>query len=382
MKSFCVKKDMLALVTALLYFSFAGVAQANKNIVIENRGIANYTDKVLAVSWQIVLAKYPAVDTSDLKIVDAVTKKEISYQLEYMGNTAVQNLLVQVSIRAKASISLLLQKARPALFAVKTFGRYVPERKGDFAWENDKIAFRMYGKELEKTPAENAYGMDVWVKRTSRMILNERYKRGEYHIDHGDGMDYYHVGFSLGAGNCMPFSNDSIWYSKNYTQWKVLDNGPLRITFQLSYDPWNVDGKQVTAIKTITLDAGCQLNKVSVQYNYAGAGNLPLVIGIIKRPEGGVELLNEQKGILAYWEPQHGADGTTGVGCIIPAPIKNMQVNKNQLLAVSEVEKNGAFVYYTGAVWNKAGSIKNEQEWFSYLQQLQQGLGSEAIVIK
>lgn len=69
------------------------------------------------------------------------------------------------------------------------YGRYVPERKGDFAWENDKITFRMYGKVLESTPKEMAYGIDVWVKKTDRMVLNERYKRGHYHDDLGDGMD-------------------------------------------------------------------------------------------------------------------------------------------------------------------------------------------------
>ncbi|MNT75427.1 hypothetical protein D3C72_2143220 [compost metagenome] len=62
---------------------------------------------------------------------------------------------------------------------------------------------------------ENAYGFDVWVKRTDRLIINERYKRNEYHIDHGDGMDYYHVGFSLGAGNMAPYVNDTIRYSAN-----------------------------------------------------------------------------------------------------------------------------------------------------------------------
>ncbi len=66
--------------------------------------------------------------------------------------------------------------------------------------------------------------------------INERYKRAEYHIDHGDGMDYYHVGFSLGAGNMAPYKNDTIWYSKNYRTWKVLDNGPLRSTFQLTFE--------------------------------------------------------------------------------------------------------------------------------------------------
>ena len=31
---------------------------------------------------------------------------------------------------------------------------YVPERKDDFAWENDKIAFRAYGKALRKTKGQ------------------------------------------------------------------------------------------------------------------------------------------------------------------------------------------------------------------------------------
>jgi len=382
MKKSGIKNNIVPLLLASLFFSFSCVAQNSKSIVIENRSQFNFTDKIIAVPWQQVLDKVPSIDTSNLKIVDALTKKEISYQLEYAGNTTIQNLLVQVSIRPTSSIKLLLQRGRHSLFVIKAFGRFVPERKDDFAWENDRVAFRMYGKALELTPKENAYGIDVWVKRTSRMIVNERYKQAEYHVDHGDGLDYYHVGLTLGAGNCMPYVNDSIYYSKNFAGWKILDNGPLRTTFQLSYDAWNVNGKQVTAVKTISLDAGVQLNKISVEYNYTDTGNLPLVIGIIKRPEAGVELLNEQKGILAYWEPKHGADGTTGVACIIPAPVKNMQVNKNQLLAFSEMKKNMPFVYYAGAVWDKAGRIKNEQEWFAYLQLLQQQLSNEAIVVK
>jgi hypothetical protein len=180
----------------------------------------------------------------------------------------------------------------------------------------------------------------------------------------------------------MPFLNDSIYYSRNYTAWKLLDNGPLRTSFQLSYDAWDVAGKKVTAIKTVSLDASTQLNKVTVLYKYDGNEDLPVVIGIIKRPEQGSMLLNEQQGILGYWEPQHGADGTTAVGCIIPAPVKNMQVSKNQLLAFTETKKNEPFTYYTGAAWDKAGIITNEQQWFSYLQQLQQQLSNENIIIK
>ena len=37
-------------------------------------------------------------------------------------------------------------------------------------------------KHLEKQK-DNAYGYDVWVKRTNKMVLNERYKRADYHTD-------------------------------------------------------------------------------------------------------------------------------------------------------------------------------------------------------
>ena len=369
-----------------VFFLLAFICHAQQNkvpaVTITNKSNFNYSDKVVAIPWQQVQANYPGTDTASLKIIDAVSKKEIAFQPEFAGKPGIQNLLVLINIQASSSIKLLLQKGKHPPFVTKTFGRFVPERKEDFAWENDKIAFRMYGKELEKTPAENAYGIDVWVKRTSTMILNERYKRGEYHIDHGDGLDYYHVGLSLGAGNCMPYINDSIYYSKNYTSWKMLDNGPLRTTFQLGYDAWDVGGKKVAAVKTISLDAGAQLNKISVAYTYDGNGDLPVVTGIIKRPETGVELLQEQHGILAYWEPAHGEDGITGVGCIIPSPIKKMLVNNKQLLAVSEMKKNEPFVYYTGAVWNKAGFITNAGEWFQYLEMQQQQLLNDGIAIK
>ncbi len=115
---------------------------------------------------------------------------------------------MQLSVKAGQTKKVLFKYGKRLALIHKTYGRYVPERKDDFAWENDKIAFRMYGKALENTPKEMAYGMDVWVKRTDRLILNERYSRGEYHIDHGDGMDYYHVGLTLGAGNMMPCIKD------------------------------------------------------------------------------------------------------------------------------------------------------------------------------
>ena len=355
------------------------LAQGNKKITIEitNTAPADYKQELINIPWKDIVAIYPDINTAFFKVIHGVTKKEIPFQLEYRGKSIVQNILLQTDVAGNSSVKIYLQKGKPAPANPKTYCRYVPERKDDFAWENDKIAFRMYGKAIEGT-RENAYGIDVWVKRTDRLILNERYKKADYHVDHGDGLDYYHVGLTLGAGNIAPYIDDSIFYSKNYREWKVLDNGPLRSTFQLLFDEWNVAGRKLSMIKTVSLDAGSHLSRIEVSFN--SGDSLPVVAGIVKRKEPGTILLNEQDGIMGYWEPKHINNGTTGTGTIFLNPVVKMKVNNEHLLAQSTAVKDEPFVYYTGAAWDKAGLIIHSKDWFTYLQLFQQKLKQPLLV--
>lgn len=352
----------------VLFILFATNATAQVKTVIftvSNPSGDARVNELIAIPWKEVLAKLPDATKDNFKVVNAITKKELPYQIEYKGLQNPQNLLIQVSVASHGTITLELKKGIPAKVISKVFARYVPERKDDFAWENDRMAFRMYGKAIEGT-SEDAYGMDVWTKRTDRLIINERYKKDDYHVDHGDGLDYYHVGLTLGAGNMAPIVNDIIRYSKNYHHWKVLDNGPLRTTFELSFDEWNAGGIPVSVVKTVSLDAGSQLNKIEMIYQYKSANKLQVVAGLVKRPEPGVALLDEPNGILAYWEPQHDIDGITGTAVILEnAKIKTV---KDQFLAQTEAGNNISLVYYAGAVWNKAGLITTADAWFKYLQ--------------
>ncbi|STO10627.1 DUF4861 family protein [Flavobacterium hibernum] len=355
------------------------VAQTKATVTIKNNSALDRKETVVTIKWATISNAYPQIDTSNFVVINGNTKKQIAYQLEHKGTTAIQNLLVQVDLKAKSTLTLLIQKGKPAPFTAKTYARYVPERLDDFAWENDKIAFRAYGKALEKTEGD-AYGYDVWVKRIDKMILNDRYKRNEYHIDHGDGLDYYHVGYTLGAGNMAPFVNDTIRYSANYHQWKMLDNGPLRSTFQLTFDTWNAGGIKVKATKTISIDAGSQLNRIENNYTFDNNKPLPVVVGIIRREKPGVISLNEQQGVMGYWEPTE-KEGTTGVGSILTTPVSTMSVNKTQILAKTTVNNNEPIVYYSGAAWDKAGKITNSKQWFHYLNHFYQQLQNPLIVI-
>jgi hypothetical protein len=354
--------------------------QSLVTITVENKGNTPRTDEVISIPWPSLLAIRPNIDTANFSVLNVVTKEKIPFQFELQGKNTIQHLLLQVSVPLQSIITLSINKEKSSLQATKTYGRFVPERKEDFAWENDKIAFRMYGKELENTPKEMAYGMDVWVKSTSRMVINERYKRGRYHENLGDGMDYYHVGLTLGAGNIAPYLNDSIYYSRNYVRWKILDNGPLRTTFQLEYDDWDVAGKKVKAIKTISLDAGSQLNKVQALYTYSDTSSLPIAVGIIKRKDPGTLLFDEKQGVMGYWEPEMGDYGITGVGCVFITNPTQMKLTNQQLLTISPSVKNKPFIYYTGAAWNKAGVYTSADQWFSYLHQFKNHLNNPLLI--
>ncbi|RYF20296.1 MAG: DUF4861 domain-containing protein, partial [Flavobacteriales bacterium] len=356
----------ILLITIATFFAGQTFAQKKSaNFSIENSSSLKRNGELVRINWSDVLKLNPSIDTANFQVVENATSAQIPYQLEKLGGSEVKYLLVQVSVDAKSSIKLSLINKKSTPVKAKTYGRYVPERKDDFAWENDKVAFRMYGKALEGSN-ENAYGMDVWVKSTSELVVNKRYKLNDYHKDHGDGLDYYSVGKTLGVGDMAPYLNDTARYLGNYSSYKILDNGPLRTTFQLIFDEATVNGQTIKVQKTISIDAGSQMNKIENVYSVKGAKQLPVGVGLATRNEKDKTLLENTKGIIGYWEPAHGPDGITGVGAVLTSNI-NIVRKKDQVLAITTVKSDQPVIYYAGAAWNKAGEIKTSQQWFDYL---------------
>jgi hypothetical protein len=120
----------------------------------------------------------------------------------------------------------------------KVFARHVPERADDFAWENDLVAFRAYGPAL-RTSTENA-GIDVWSKRVPYPIINNWYdlqsrKLKSYHEDHGEGLDNYHVGASLGAGGSAIYLDGKLQLLETYARWSIQSITEKSVIFVLSY---------------------------------------------------------------------------------------------------------------------------------------------------
>ncbi|MEO5985178.1 MAG: DUF4861 family protein, partial [Ferruginibacter sp.] len=115
-------------------------------------------------------------------------------------------------------------------------------------------------------------------------------------------------------------------------------------------------------------DAGSQLSRVEATYYFNETVSLPVVAGIIKRKDPGALWLDESNGIMGYWEPVHGKDGVTGVGCIFVDAVKQMMVSKSHLLTITNTKTALPMLYYSGAAWDRAGIITSSQKWFEYLK--------------
>jgi hypothetical protein len=289
---------------------------AQKHIQVKNNTDKNRTE-IIAIPFS-KFSKHFAVDTV-FTVKDKTSGADIVHQLEKLGNGGVQNILIQVSVAANSELDLIVTKDKSPKYASRAYARYVPERFDDFAWENDLVAFRVYGKALEGRN-DDAQGMDFWSKRTSDLIIDKWYKIDDYHRDHGEGMDYYSVGQTLGAGYLAMFFGEHIQYTKHYRKHQVLDNGPLRTTFRLTYDTQDFEGNTITLDKIISLDAGKQFSKIVVNLHNTDAKKTPVVVGLAKRGESNVEYEFDQSDkTLAYWEPEIGKNGRTGTALILPA---------------------------------------------------------------
>ena len=161
----------------------------------------------------------------------------------------------------------------------KVYGRYVPERKDDFAWENEYAAFRMYGPALK--PENPSNGVDLWLKATPELIVDSFYYREHvlglpYHINYGKGLDCYKVGHTCGCGGLVvlteeqsPITNNQspifqTWIGGPYDRWEILEQTPDRFVFRLEYDSLLVAGHILHESITITAESGQLQNKAEV----------------------------------------------------------------------------------------------------------------------
>ncbi len=331
------------------------------------------------------------VQTSELKlkttevIIKDALGKEIAYQWIYKGEKKPQSLIFPVNLMSNETAVFTITIGKPATVKTKTWAGFIPERKDDFAWENDFAAYRMYGPALANENPSN--GVDLWLKSTLDTVVTKRYrdelKNGlSYHIDRGTGLDCYKVGHTLGAGGIAPFFNDSLWIGNHFNNYKILDNGSLRSTFSLTYDAVNVNGNSFKQIITISTTAGSMLNKAEVKYE-GSEMPMKLAAGIFLHDNKGIAYQDSTKSIIAYAENAVSDAGVPAgrnyVGVFIPVQNTVIQRNKQHLLILANYKINEPFTYYFGGGWSK-WQFPTDTHWFNALSKFAEKANDPLIV--
>ena len=120
-------------------------------------------------------------DLAKTAVVDEASGKTLLSQAVDSDGDGKHDLLVfQADLAAGETRKYLLKPGERAAYRKEDFrvyGRFARERYDDFAWENDKVAHRTYGPALETWQAEplTSSTIDVWCKRTSRLVVNDWY---------------------------------------------------------------------------------------------------------------------------------------------------------------------------------------------------------------
>lgn len=379
-----MKKIFLAVAMALTMFSCT--QNQPVTVTVTNPLSIDRNGEIVELSMADVSNKLRLPDTSQVIVYDEAGL-EVPYQITYDGM-----LVFPAAVKGEASAIYTISEGTPQPVDVSACGRQYPERLDDVTWENDRAAYRTYGPALQAT-GERAYGYDIWTKSVPEMVVEDRYdgdlNRGiSYHVDHGKGMDCYSVGPTLGGGAAALFPDSTIIYPYCYKEYEILDNGPLRFTAKLVYNPLMVKGdSSVIETRIISLDKGSQLNKTVVTYDNLSEIT-PVVTGIVIHKENPMGYsFDVNAGYIAYADstdnPKNG-NGVIYIGAVFPASIKGAATQLysaaeqkehggalGHVLAVSDYEPGSEYIYYWGSGWSKAG-FEADTDWTKYLEEYAQ----------
>jgi len=384
--------------------------EINGKMILENSSLS--IEKLAGPGSDAIVKKF--FQSNPMAVMDGVSSRVLDSQMySSEPNGTPDKLLFQVDLAPGEtrtfyilSTSVLATVPPPI---VKTFARYAPERHDDFAWESDRIAHRLFGKALETWKEEPLIGsgVDVWVKRTRDLIINQMYSSGKYYDTTATAQDDYRTHDFRGCGGLGIWDGQTLHVSANWREWTMITTGPVRSEFVLTYDAWDAGkGRMVTETKHISIDAGSNMSRVESTFGSEDTSPLKIGVGLTERPgenvivvDGspdaeswqsstakGLVVQNQDEGWMAYWQPQDFDKGTIGTAIILPKGSVEAFTNDKpdlpasasaaptgthtegqpairDLLAVTRADVGKPLVYYHGAGWSESGDFPDAKSW-------------------
>jgi Domain of unknown function (DUF4861) len=380
-----MKRLPISLSIALAVVCFGPPSRAlSSSVVVAVRNPTNLARSSETIALQVsTLHRLLSVDdVRRVHVRDVQSGQDLLTQaVDTTGDGAYDELIFQTDIGPGATKTFALsvgERRIPSAQEFKAYGRFVREREDDFAWENDRIAHRMYGKALETSLIDplTSSAVDVWVKRVSRLVINEWYMVDDYHHDHGEGGDFYNAGSTRGCGGNGIWKDGRLYSSTNFIRTRVLANGPIRVMFELTYPAWDANGMAVAEIKRVTLDAGQNFNRFESRYTVESrTARLTDAVGIRK---GTNPVISESRdtATMHSWETLPDDHGQLGCAVIAdPANFVDFNEDPKNFLMIVKVPENRIAVYYAGFGWSQSG-FPTAQDWGKYVARYAEQLRS------
>lgn len=334
-------------------------------------------------------------DLGEYGLKDEKGEWMITQYVDKDGDGIVDGLLFQPSVPAHSEAVFSMEKftrdSETIDSEVVCFSRFVPERTDDYAWENDRVAFRVFGPKAQ-IMAENGVnggtlssGIDCWLKKVDYPIIDKWYGKntagtGSYHEDTGEGLDNFHVGKSRGCGGLAVKENGQFYTSKNFIDWNPKTVGPLRTSFFLDYVDWKAGDNTIKESINVTLDKGNNLSKFDVQIE----GTDTLWVGITLHEGDGKVSVDSLKGSVSYWQPHGNSELGMGIvaapGTYIGAELVESEEQDVSHLYIKLAVKDNQVSYYTGFSWKESSRITTEQAWNDYLATYAENIKNPLIV--
>ncbi|MBP9211661.1 MAG: DUF4861 family protein, partial [Bacteroidetes bacterium] len=361
----------------LMFATSMSAAERKAGILftVTNSAAVSRTMETVSLDLEGVFLMYPEWKGEAMAIFQAKTEI-VSQSIDNDQDGVDDELIFQASFKPNETRQFELYR-RP-VNAVPTSRvvdvQYVLPRE-DLAWENDRIAFRVYGSVLAGN-VDN--GIDVWTKRVRYPIVTKWYKesagslpgKDTYHQDRGEGADFFSVGRTLGAGSAGIVWNGKLLQPGLFTHHRIITNGPLRLKVELIYTGLRIDTARYTVVKTITLDAGEQLNRIEEEYiSNTDRSPLKLAAGLVKRAN---TVVSKSEGFryLALWGSTNAdsVNGSLGTAVLFPAGTTvGFSEDSLQYFMNREIEQGTKITYHSGAAWSRMGDITSREAWEQYL---------------
>lgn len=396
-------KKTLSILTMLSLSIF--VNASDKVEITVSNPVKTSRIEVIEADFSLIKKKLNGAEKVIVKDADG---KEIPSQITYDGK-----LIFKAGVGGKGKSQYFVSVGSPSQYEVHAKGRLFTERGDEFGWENDCVAYRIYGHGA-------AVGYDLFNKSTSELMLDYWYASEQnkemrsvskqlhdrgfhdladqvynaycYHINHGKGMDCYTVGPTLGGGaNALINADGSLFMPQCYKSFEILDKGPIRFTVKLVYPEQVYNGNKITETRIINLDEGSRFNKVTVSYSGLSAPAKMAAGTVVHKDNSSAYVLSTEGGYLGYedlgdasvYNEKYRDElskqmGKIYIGLLFPSTniTTSFQARENgiavgHILATTTFQPSSSFTYYFGSGWslNNETSFHTLQDWEKFLSQ-------------